>query len=373
MKDKVRSPLPIILCFALFIGAGLLLHLLLPDRQYSENENRYLSAAPEFNPKALFSGSFTADFEDYITDQFPFRDAWLDLKSRAERAAGKTENNGVFFCRDDTLISRFRAPDDKTVEGGIQAVNALAAHTDAPVTLALIPSSAAVWAERLPKNADTADQEALIRRIYEGVDTGTANVLEELRAHAEEPVYYRTDHHWTTLGAYYGYKATAAALGLTPAPRDAFTPETVSGSFYGTVYSSSGVRWVKPDSIEVWVPEEGASLVRYDTPEGVDAPVYDRSKLDTKDQYSMFLGGNTSRLVIETGHPGGKLLVIRDSFADCELPYFFRHYAEIHVLDLRYFRRSVSEYMEENGFDAVLVSYSLADFATDTSVSLLAS
>ena len=373
MKDKVRSPLPIILCFAIFIGAGLLLHLLLPDREYSENENRYLASAPEFTAKALFSGSFTADFEDYVTDQFPFRDSWLDLKSRSERAAGKTENNGVFFCKDDTLISRFSAPEDEIVTSGIRAVNALKEHTDVPVTFALIPSSAAVWTERLPKNADTADQEALIRRYYKGIGGNTVNVLDTLREHAEEPVFYRTDHHWTTLGAYYGYAATAAALGLTPAPRDAFSPETVSSSFYGTVYSSSGVRWVKPDRMELWVPEDGVSLVRYDTPEGIEAPVYDRSKLQTKDQYGMFLGGNTSRLVIETGSEGGKLLVIRDSFADCELPFFFRHYAEIHVLDLRYYRRSVSEYIEENGFDAVLVSYSLADFTTDTSVSLLAS
>ena len=373
MSDKNRSPLPVILCFAIFIGAGLLLHLILPDRSYSENENRYLAAAPEFSAKALFSGSFTADFEDYITDQFPFRDSWLDLKSRAERASGKTENNGVFFCREDTLISRFNAPDEGTVEQGIKAVNALREHTDVPVVFALVPSSAAIWADRLPKNANTADQEALIRRIYDGVGGSTADVLGALRPHADEPVYYRTDHHWTTLGAYYGYAVTAAALGLSPAPRNAFTPETVSTSFYGTVYSSSGVRWVEPDSMEIWVPADGVSLVRYDTPEGIHAPVYDRSKLETKDGYAMFLGGNTSRLVIGTGNEGGKLLVIRDSFADCELPFFFRHYAEIHVLDLRYFRRSVSEYIEENGFDAVLVSYSLADFTTDTSVSLLAS
>ena len=373
MKDNDRSPLPIILCFAIFIGAGLLLHLLLPDKQYSENENRYLTAAPKLTAKALFSGSFTGDFEDYITDQFPFRDSWLDLKSRSERAAGKTENNGVFFSADDTLISRFKVPDEGTVSAAVKAVNTLREHTDAPVILALIPSSAAVWTDRLPKNANTADQEALIRSIYGGVGDSTVNVLGALREHADEPVYYRTDHHWTTLGAYYGYAATAEALGLTPASRDSFAPETVSQSFYGTVYSSSGVRWVKPDSIEIWVPAEDVSLVRYDTPEGIEAPVYDRSKLNTKDQYSMFLGGNTSRLVITTGSEGGKLLVIRDSYADCELPFFFRHYAEIHVLDLRYFRRSVSDYIKENGFDAVLVSYSLSGFVTDTSVSLLAS
>ena len=110
--------LPIILCFTLFLGAGLVLHLALKDKTFSANENRYLHRAPKFSLKALFSGSFTSDFEDYITDQFPFRDSWLDLKSRSERAAGKTENNGVFFCREDTLISRFREPAESAVIGG---------------------------------------------------------------------------------------------------------------------------------------------------------------------------------------------------------------------------------------------------------------
>jgi hypothetical protein len=257
------------------------------------------------------------------------------------------------------------------VEGAVSAVNVLAENTGLPVCLALIPSSAEIWADRLPANADTADQAALISRIYSAVDTDTADVLSALRSHAAEPIYYRTDHHWTTLGAYYGYAATAQALGLTAQDLSRFTPETVSDSFYGTVYSSSGVRWVEPDSIQIFVPAEGAELTRYDKEEGAVCPIYDRNKLETKDKYSMFLGGNTSRLVIRTGNPGGKLLVIRDSFADCELPFFFAHYSEIHVLDLRYFRQSVSAYASDGGFDAILVSYSLTDFVTDTSVFLM--
>ncbi len=371
MKKQSRGVLPVILCFALFLGAGLLLHLALPDHSRSENENRMLAFAPKFTLKTLFSGGFTADFEDYITDQFPFRDSWLDLKSRTERLMGKTENNGVFFCREDTLISRFRPPKASAVEGGVRAVNALAANTGIPVCLALIPSAAEIWSDRLPANADTADQAALIRSIYDAVDVKTADILSALREHASESVYYRTDHHWTTLGAYYGYAATAAALGLTPGNPEDYRPETVSDSFYGTVYSSSGVRWVKPDSIQTFVPAGDAELTRYDTSEGTVSPIYDVGKLETKDKYSMFLGGNPSRLVIRTGHAGGKLLVIRDSYADCELPFFFEHYSEIHVLDLRYYRQSVSAYASEGGFDAILVSYSLADFVTDTSVFLM--
>ena len=371
MKNRSRGVLPVILCFSAFLAVLTVLHLALPDKDRSENENRMLAKAPGFSLRALFSGSFTGDFEEYINDQFPFRDRWLDLKSRAERFCGKTENNGVFFGREDTLISRFKAPAETALEGGIRAVNALGENTGLPVCLALIPSAAEIWSDRLPANADTADQAALIRRIYESVDVSTADILSALREHASEPVYYRTDHHWTTLGAYYGYSATAAALGLTPRGQDAFSPETVSDSFYGTVYSSSGVRWVEPDSIQVFVPAGDAELTRYDTPEGTVSPVYDRSKLETKDKYSMFLGGNTSRLVIRTAHGGGKLLVIRDSYADCELPFFFEHYSEIHVLDLRYYRQSVSAYASEGGFDAILVSYSLADFVSDTSVFLM--
>ena len=371
MKIRNRGYLPVIICFVLFICALTVLHLALADKERSENENRMLASAPKFTLRALFSGSFTEDFEAYITDQFPFRDSWLDLKSRAERACGKTENNGVFFCREDTLISRFPEPEEAAVVNGIRAVNALAENTGLPVCFALIPSAAEIWSDRLPANANTADQAALIRRIYGEVNAATADVLSALQRHASEPIYYRTDHHWTALGAYYGYEATAGALGLEPGSLDSYQPETVSASFYGTVYSSSGVRWVKPDSIRIYVPAEDIQLTRYDTAEGKLSPVYDRSKLETKDQYSMFLGGNTSRLVIRTGGEGGKLLVIRDSYADCELPFFFEHYSEIHVLDLRYFRQSVSAYAREGGFDAILVTYSLADFVTDSSVFLM--
>ena len=371
MKKNEKGSLILILCFTVFIVLGLVLHLSLRDREYSADENRYLSQAPEFTFRRLFSGEFTADFEDYITDQFPLRDGWLDLKSRFERFCGKTENNGVFFGKRDTLLNRFEEPEPAAVADAAAAVKALAENTGVPVYLALIPSATDVWADRLPRHANTADQAVLIEAIYESCGVNTVDVRSFLTAHASEEIYYRTDHHWTTLGAYYGYAATASAMGLAAQHLSAFTPETVSERFNGTIYSSSGVRWVQPDSIQRYVSAEGVKLTRYDTPEGVVSPVYDEAKLETKDQYSYFLGGNTSRLVVETGHGGGKLLVIRDSYMDSELPFFFAHYSEIHVLDLRYFRGSVADYASEHGFDAILVSYSLSDFVTDTSVPLM--
>ena len=355
--------------FLLFLVLGLLLLLLLPDREFSEQENRYLAKPPRFRFSALLSGDFTRDAEDCITDQFPLRDGWISLKSRTERALGKTENNNVFFCREDTLITRFDPPEESAVTGALRAVNALAENTEARVFLALIPSSAAVWADRLPPNANTADQEALIRRIYQDAKAETADILSALLTHREEEVYYRTDHHWTTLGAYYGYAATALAMGLDPTPRESFHPVTVTEDFYGTVYSSSGVRWVAPDTITRWTDGQGVRVYRDGAEEA--SPVYAEEKLELKDKYSYFFGGNTPRMVIRTGNGGGRLLVLRDSYSDCELPFFFPHYSEIHVLDLRYWRQSVRQYAEDQGIDDILVNYSLSTFLSDPSVFLL--
>jgi hypothetical protein len=143
----------------------------------------------------------------------------------------------------------------------------------------------------------------------------------------------------------------------------------VTDSFYGTAYSSSGVRWLGPDRIERWVGAEGVSLFR--GPEETPAPVYAEDKLETKDKYAYFLGGNTPSLIIRTGNGGGRLLVIRDSYSDCELPFFFAHYGEIHVLDLRYYRQSVQDYVRENRIDRILVNYSLSTFVSDPSVYLM--
>ena len=366
---KRISDLAQILVFLLFLALGLALLILLPRRTFSEQENRVLAQPPRFRLSDLASGAFTQGVEDCITDQFPLRDGWISLKSRTERALGKTENNNVFFCREDTLITRFPEPEEKALESALRAVNSLAEGTKARVFLALIPSSAAVWSDRLPANADTADQEALIRRIYGEAECPSADVLSALTEHRDEELYYRTDHHWTTLGAYYGYAATAAAMGLTPSPRESFSPETVTEEFYGTVYSSSGVRWVEPDRIDRWVDAEGVTVYRDGGEE--PSPVYAEEKLEVKDKYAYFFGGNTPQLVIETGRTGGRLLVLRDSYSDCELPFFFAHYSEIHVLDLRYFRKSVREYAEDNVIDDILINYSLSTFLSDPSVFLL--
>ncbi len=359
--------------FLFYIASFFLLFAALPDRDFSEQENRCLQKIPSFSFRALFKGEFTRDFENYISDQFPFRDKWIGLKSRLELALGKTENNGVFICGDDTLIARFEEPDMTLVDDNIDAVRRLSENTEAAVYLALVPTAAAIWSHKLPDYAASCDEKALIGYIYSKLGSSgvtTVDMYSELEKHRDEYIYYRTDHHWTTLGAYYGYAALAEALGLGAEPLSAFEPVTVTEDFYGTAYSSSGVRWVKPDSIAVYVPAEGVSVTNYPKGEAVGGSVYDYSFLDGKNKYALFFGGNSPRLVAKTGRGGGKLLLLRDSYADAMVPFLFDGFAELHMLDLRYYKSSVSEYIGKNGIDAVVVCYGLKNFAGDASVFL---
>ncbi len=357
--------------FLLFIALFSVLLLVLPKKDFSEQENRYLQQKPVFSLSSLFTGSFTADFESYITDRFPFRDRWIDLKSRTERLLQKTENNGVYFCEDGALITKFEEPDMKLVDDNINALNALKENTGCQIYLALIPNAAEIWAYKLPANAVNADQKELIEYIYNKTSVKTVDIYTALAEHKNEYIFYNTDHHWTSLGAYYGYSAIKEAMGIRPASLEAFKPLIRSEDFYGTVYSSSGVRWVKPDRIETYVSDEGVKVYNYSKGEAAEGRVYDLGFLDKKDKYAMFFGGNTPRLLIDTGSEGGRLLLLRDSYADSGVPFLFDSFSEIHMLDLRYYKASIKDYIEQNDIGAVLVSYGLYNFVTDTSVFLM--
>lgn len=360
--------------FCLFLGGMLVWSLALPDRAKSETENRTLAQWPDFSWNALVSGKFTSGVEEYIADQFPLRDGWTGLKSRAEQLIGKTEFGGVYLTG-DTLISKVETPDATLVDKNLGYVEKLADKAEMPVYLGLIPSAAEVWQEKLPVGAQSWDQAAFLQAAAAQTDLPMVDFLSALNAHKEEPVFYRTDHHWTTLGAYYGYEAVLDALGRgdeTP-PKDAFSPETASESFNGTLYSNSGIHFLAPDTMEFWVEETGLAVTSWKSGKGESAPLYDRTYLDQKDKYSSFLGGNQPLCVIENESASGqgKLLVVRDSYSDALAPFLAQSFEEVHLLDLRYYRASVAQYAAEQDIDAIVVLYSIPNFITDQNLVFL--
>lgn len=366
---KIVNLIQIVL-FCAFIYCIFIANLITPSKNFSERENRYLAQAPSFSLKALESGDFTSDFESYITDQFILRDSWTSLKARSEIISGKQENNNVYLCDDETLITRFEPPNESRFNSNISYINDFADSVDIPVYFELIPGPSAVWADKLPNNAPNADQFAYIDRAYAETNTKNVDTASILSSHKDEYIYYRTDHHWTSLGAYYGYTALMETMEKSASPITDYNRKIVSDNFYGTTYSSSGMSWISPDEIEIFVDEpDGLEILNYNSGNPETGVLYKYEQLDKKDKYSMFLGGNTSLLQIKTGiKDASKLLIIRDSYADSRIPFLLEHFSEIHVIDLRYYKLSIADYISSNDIDEVLVSYSVSNFCEDTNL-----
>ena len=364
--------------FCVFLGGLLAWHLLLPDRDRSDVENRTLAQFPEFSWEDLKDGSFTEGVEAYFADQFPLRDQWTGLKARTEQVLGKREFNGVYLCG-DALIAKVEPPKDGLEEKNLSYVSRLAESAEVPVYLGLIPSAAEIWRDRLPKGAESWDQAAFIARAAELEGVEFVDFLTALRDHAGERtwegIFYRTDHHWTTLGAYYGHAALMEALGRggeVPKPEAVRAWDLpVSNGFQGTLYSQSGIHWLEPDSIEFWVEESGLTVTSWRDGTPKEAGLYDWDYLGKKDKYSAFQGGNQPLCVIQNPEGEGKLLVIRDSYADSLAPFLALHFEEVHLLDPRYYRYSAAKYAEENGLEAIAVVYSVPNFITDRNLVLL--
>ena len=163
-------------------------------------------------------------------------------------------------------------------------------------------------------------------------------------------------------------------MGREPLKRESFTPEIASTSFNGTLYSQSGIHWLTPDTMEFWVKEDGLTVTSWRTGSPEPGALYDRSYLTEKDKYSSFLGGNQPLCVIrnENARDGSKLLLIRDSYSDALAPFLAQSFAEVHLLDPRYYRMPPAQYAAENGIDAICVVYSVPNFITVRNLVFLA-
>lgn len=362
--------------------------ILIPERGFSETENRYLQKKPEFTIESLLDGSYGTDYETYLSDQFPVRNQWIGLKVMAERLAGKKDVNEVYFGKDDYLIEKFDTEDLETEEL-FKNLESLKRFTETMETmlgqdhirLMLVPGASQILDEKLPWMASPYDQAKVNEWLSDEAGSEFVVPVESaLKEHKDEEIYYRTDHHWTTLGAYYGYCAWAESVGLTPWQKEMFETEIVSRNFLGTVHSKLNVNWM-PDHITLYHPKEPTAYqVYYD---GADTPgeMYQRKALETKDQYPVFLDGNhgLTRIVNEKLSEGSgedelekrKLLVIKDSFANSFAPFAANHFGEVQMIDLRYFNGNVVKWIEEQEITDVLVLYQIPGFAKERTVSKL--
>ena len=361
--DKLR-----VIIISVVVSAVSVLIFVIPDKGFSENENRTLETAPAFTADSLVSGRFTESLGRYLADQFPFRDGFVSVKAYSELLSGKKENNGVIYCANDTLVPRTDIKENR-LSDNLLCISEFENRTKAEVTVVALPRAADVFSELLPIGYPKDIDKDLWKEFNYTAKKLGVKTVDVYSVLCKSNSYYRTDHHYTTEGAFKTYEALADALCYKPYNKNYFKVSKVTDSFCGTAMRSSGFYFAKKDEI---------SLYRYPLDEeykivadGKEIQLYDMDKLNSTDKYAVFLGGNHGRVDITLDDENReKLLVIRDSFADSIAPFLALHY-DLTLVDLRYFTDSVAQCVQNEKFKKVLVFENISELATAKNLSYL--
>ena len=368
---------PVLILFSVFFVGMFLLDCVTPDRTVSELENTTLTQRPKVTAQILSSAGLNRFFDDYTQytkDQIPGRDAWISLQSFVETALlQKTQSGGILLGDKGQMFDRtygLVSSEERTLPRNIAAVASLAARCPGKVYVMVAPAASSIYPERVPAHAPLLQEESYLSQIQAAVEQAGGVYLplkDALSAHKDEYIYYRTDHHWTTQGAYYAYSELCSALGLEPFDRAAHTAVDVP-DFYGTFYSRARTWNAQPDTLTYYDLDNPLTIYTVTGPgmptEGQTTGLYDLDKLDVYDKYAAFLHGNNGLSRVE-GDGEGRILVIKDSYANSFVPFLTANYAQIDVVDLRNYNYGLDGLIAENGYDQILVLYSFDSFKSD--------
>lgn len=360
--------------FFLVITVIPLLIIILPKKEFSENENRVLTAFPSFTWDNIQSGKFMKDFEGFFSDHFIMRDEWIATKTQAELLAGKKEVNGVFILN-DRLIQKVEDYDRTLVAKNVSAINGFAKRVKIPCTMMLVPTACEIQKDQLDPNVPVLNQKMLIESVYSRMagQLSTVDVYSPLYSSKDEYIYYKTDHHWTSLGAYLGYSAVSRSLGYQTISLNSFDIQHASHDFYGTLYSKVIYDKTGPDTIDYYSYPKGTTVSKVVVDTGSSKKNYDsmyfREYLSQKDKYSSFLGSNQPFVTVHSNAKSGKkLLVIKDSYANSLVPFLTQHYSEITMVDLRYINVDLNEKLSLDDYDQILFAYNVESFVEDQNI-----
>lgn len=360
----------ILVLFCGFLAGMAAMYLCLPKGDFSSREKRYLAEPPVLTWESLSEGDFSEDVETYMADHIPGRSFFVGLNAYFDLLTGRQGAKDILLTEDRRLVEAPAAWDEAAVQKNMDTINAFAQEAGVPVDLMIVPSAGWAAEEKIRGLSAPYEDEAIIGSIYALAEetVRTVDVLSVFdQTDAPELLYYKTDHHWTSLGAYTACRSYAGGLGKSYPAAEDFTVETVP-DFYGSTYSRSAL-WLTPgEEIQLWHGAENITVTR----EADEAPhqgIFFRNRLEEEDKYTVFLDGNHPlvRLHNPEQEGQGKLLVIRDSFSNCLGGFLAEAFEEVVLVDLRYYRQPVSQLLQE-GFDRVLVCYSIGNFLTDTNI-----
>jgi len=376
MKNKAHKIFLVSAFFLFLAGMAVLTFINLPkeERPFSENENRYLATFPKISFANYVDKSAMEGFEKWFSDRFYGRENWIKIKNGAERLIGKVEVNGIYTVNDQ-MMQAWKGYNKELIDKNIKAINKFTEkNSDMPVYFMLAPTSQEIYSHYLPNCTPVGSQTELNNYCRDNLECNFIDIFPTMKQNAEEYIYYRTDHHWTSFGAYLAYNEAAKSMGFKATPLSSFNIEHASSDFRGTLYSKTLDDSVTPDVIDFYhfngenndiklIINDGTSEKEYNS-------LYFREYLGVKDKYSAFMGTNTPVMTVISGdnEDGPSLLVFKDSYAHAFIPFLTNHYSKITVLDMRLINMGYSSFIDINEYDSTLILYNTITFSEDTNV-----
>lgn len=344
-----------------------------------------LSKRPKLNKKAFLKGKFQRKYEIYLSEQFPARAQCRRLKTNLERLLGSRDAEGVYFGKDGYLLEKYQEQDFewKKIKKDLNRVaKFLQRYPNTQVMF--IPSKSNILSGKLPPFAEESGEERFWG-LVEGkiAEEQQIKVTKALQAHVSEYVYYRSDHHWTALGAYYAYQEWAKAVGVRALSQEDFRITPVTDEFLGTTYAKVRTK-TKPDTIHLYEEKNGNQWkLDFNMGEFQSESLFDETKLKGDDPYQVFMDGNQAIVDIQTEFAadnkdvqltnkdgsGKTLLLVKDSFGNCFAPFLANHYERIVVIDLRHVNIPVGKLLKVYPADDILILYNSIQFMEDRNIS----
>ena len=374
MKKNILKKYPTFFVFSILVILFTVIDIINSPNEFSELENRKLSQMPILSLKSYIDTSFSSDYEKYINDQFFLRDNWIDLKSRIEYLLGKRENNDIIFGKENYLFKKFTTFNDEMLKNNLNSIITFTNNYNKEVDFFIIPNSYAIYDELTPRYLPLVDQLSLINSINSYLSLksnnhiNTINVAEELLKNKDDYIYYKTDHHWTSYGAYLAYLTYMDYLGLEIVDINNLEKITIN-NFLGTYYNRS--KYFKADSDFITYYNILGLHIEIDGKEQLS--LMDLDKFKGSDKYSAFLWGNNglTKVInenISEERKGSSILIFKDSYANSFIQFLSYNYEIIDIIDLRYFKEFIRNFMKDKDYNEILIMYSFNNLSSDINI-----
>lgn len=381
---KRHSKLNVLFFLLLIFGFGLINATGYSSRNTSALEQRKLAARPDLSLDSLFSGEFARGIESFFADHFAFREKMVQFgtfvkelkgmpgiaqatiiqqgsdntaqKSGSAAAAGQATRYLIDKDRAYTLFNYSAA----SAEAYAAALNGFKAAVDPEIRVySMLVPTAAEFMERKYRELSDSQKNAFAHiNARLNPEIGRIDAYGALERHADEAIYFRTDHHWTALGAYYAYSEMMKALGEEAVPLSAYSTGEIEG-FLGTSYKATLNFRLKahPDTIAYYPPTAKYTYTRYlTTGKAISGEVVNPDYAQAAHGlYAVFLGGDFPWGEIETGVQNGKrIAVVKDSYGNALIPFLLPHFKTVYYVDPRYYDGSLVDFVREHQVTDVL-------------------